>query len=90
MATGYSPPWLDEVLFDLQGLERWRFAAWEREFIPSISRQYANWKASTSKMPFPTQRQHDALLRIHRRSCPERHKLLGTFMPFDNPPPDTP
>ncbi len=83
MASGSVPPWLDQVLFDLQepGLQ---FSSWEAEFLPSISMQYANWKASTSKMAFGTARQREALMNMHRRHLPERFKLISTFQPFED------
>ena len=83
MASGSAPPWLDQVLFDLQepGLQ---FSSWEAEFLSSISMQYANWKASTSKMPFGTARQREALMNMYRQHLPERYKLINTFQPFED------
>ena len=36
-----TPPWLDQVLFDLQGLKPDQLSPWEREFLPSVSLQLA-------------------------------------------------
>lgn len=85
MALGPSPPWLDQVLFDLQDPEvSAKFSSWENEFLPSISTQYANWKASTSRMAFGTARQREVLMNMHRRHLPERFKLINTFQPFED------
>ncbi len=83
MASGSVPPWLDQVLFDLQepGLQ---FSSWEAEFLPSISMQYANWKASTSKMAFGTVRQREALRSMYQKHFPEKSKLIDTFKPFED------
>lgn len=85
MASGSCPRWMDQVLFNLQDpVVSKQLSTWAREFLPSISMQYANWKQSTSKMPFPTRKQEDALLSLHAALCPEQHKRLLTFEPFED------
>lgn len=87
MATGSCPRWMDQVLCDLQDpLAGKGFSSWEREFLPSISMQYANWKASSSKMPFGTPKQREALQVMYRRHYPENYKNIGNFSPFDEEP----
>lgn len=84
MATGSCPAWMDQVLFDLQdpGVAK-NFSSWEKEFLPSLSTQYSNWKASTSNMSFATPKQRGALLAMYQKHFPERHKNLSSFQPFD-------
>jgi len=83
MAKIPPPPWLDQVLFNLQdpkvhaGLNDW-----EKAFVESISQQYANWKASESRMPFGSTRQREALLTLHQKHCPIEHRSFATFEPF--------
>lgn len=85
MASGSCPRWMDQVLFDLQDpAVSQKLSPWAREFIPSISMQYANWKQSTSRMPFPTQRQRDALLQLYREYCGEKYSLVNNYEPFED------
>lgn len=87
MATGSCPRWMDQVLCDLQDpLVGKGFSSWEKEFLPSVSMQYANWKLSTSRGPFGTAKQREALLNMHRRHLPEKFKNIETFSPFDEAP----
>lgn len=84
MATGFCPAWIDQVLFDLQDpAVAAKLSSWEKDFLPSIATQYANWKASTSRMPFGTPRQREALERVYRTHFPEKYKNLASFQPFD-------
>jgi hypothetical protein len=78
---------MDQVLCDLQDpLVGKGFSAWEKDFLPSISMQYANWRLSSSKMSFGTARQRGALLEMYRRHYPENYKNIGNFSPFDEEP----
>lgn len=82
MATGSCPPWMDEALFNLQDPAiQGKLSTWEKDFIESVSKQYANWQASTSRMSFGTTKQHVALIFCHKRQFP--HLDLYTFKPFD-------
>lgn len=87
MATGSCPRWMDQVLCDLQDPALGgKCSQWEKEFLPSISMQYANWKMSSSEMPFATARQRAALLEMYRHHYPENYKNIGNFSPFDEEP----
>jgi hypothetical protein len=72
---------MDQVLCNLQEAHlQKKLSAWEIEFVESMSKQYANWQASTSQMSFGTSRQRNALLTVHRRLFPAVDPL--TFQPF--------
>lgn len=84
MALVPPPPWMDQVLFNLQAPEvHAKLSSWEKEFLESISKQYSNWRESATKMSFGTDRQRLALLNIHNRHCPQEHKSWNTFKPFE-------
>jgi len=72
---------MDQVLCNLQEAHlQKKLSAWEIEFVESMSKQYANWQASTSRMAFGTPKQHAALLNVHKRLFPTVNPL--TFQPF--------
>ena len=73
---------MDEVLFNLQS--PWAYPLltdWQKDFVQSISQQYVNWKASTTRMPFGSPRQREALLGIHKKLYPVLD--INTFTPFE-------
>ena len=90
MASGWHPQWLDQVLFNLQGLDPAVFTDWEWVFVESLAVQYANWRNSTSRMRFPTLKQEVALQRVHKTRCPEQYKNLSSFQHFPEIPSETP
>ena len=73
-----NPPWLDQVLFDLQSFVPAQLTDWERNFLPSVSLQVGRGQTLTTP-------QQLSLLRMYKRYFPNRAELLSTFQPFDPP-----
>lgn len=74
-----EPPWMDQVLFELQGLSVGSLTLWEREFLPSVSLQRGRGKNLTPA-------QLSSLLRMHKKFFPETD--LTKYEPFSEETPD--